>query len=633
MKIASTRLIDFRIFEDQLITFDEPMCIFRGPNHSGKTSLCQGIKLGISKCADGTDPRGAGANDKIRLGANKAIIENTIEGKSGPVLLRTQYGPGKTGRTQKIVAGSGGPETVNIGAAFDKYLDANQERLSCVLDSDYFVSQKPEAQKAILASLVLPATHDFEPDMVDMAEKHLGRFEWGKSPVAVIDQVYDAAYSARREEKSALGAIRIPPKPSQPLYPAGLINEKLVLLRANAAKETKKVKGGGTVQVGRIEQALESEREKLTTAQTDYSEFRRASDELSKLLLDGPTLKKHERAAAGRTLWNQLQSQMAEFDREIEANEEAQQIYRDLGANPHCPTCTQKITKEFIAGKVEEHGKLITAAKEAKDGLTEEQKALGDIEGAEAAVAAHKANTEKFLVNARVVTASSERTAAAQAAITRLEGELDQAKAAESEPVDTSALDKINAEIAEWETHLSPALNYAATLAQIETLSKQWEAQKLKINDLETLCQFFGKDGIKAELIAQHIGEFSETVNRVLSAWGYSAKLEIEPYSFLVTTPEGELPLKELSGSERLMFAVALQTAIAVHGKIRMIVVDRLDTMIDQERGRALGCIKGLLDAGTLDQAIVMLADNNAVTTQKAGVATYRVEEGKVTRL
>ena len=191
----------------------------------------------------------------------------------------------------------------------------------------------------------------------------------------------------------------------------------------------------------------------------------------------------------------------------------------------------------------------------------------------------------------------------------------------------------MNQEISNWEARLSPALNYEATLKQIERSTKDWEDQKAKVNDLETLCVHFGKDGIKAELIAKHIGVFSETVNGVLSIWGYSAKLEIEPYSFLVTTPKGELPLKELSGSEKMMFAVALQTAIAVHSKIRFIVVDKLDTMVHNERSRAFMIVKKLIDNGTLEQAILLLSEKEPKAINQPGVGTYWIEEGRIQRL
>ena len=638
MKITSISLKDFRLYEQETVSFSEPLSLFFGVNHSGKSSLAQAIKLALSKCADGTDPRGAGALDKVRLGANKAIIETAIEGKQGLVRLTTQYGPGKTGRTQKIVTE---PVNEKVAAGFDKYLDANQERLSCVLDSNYFVSQKPEAQKAILATLVLPTSYDFNAEMVALAEKQLGKFEWGKSPVAVIDQVYDAAYRARREAKAALGAIRVPARPEQPKYSVEDVQAKLQKLRSAAAKESKAISGGGTVQIGRIEQSLADAQERFKSAKETRTAVCDERKEIEDSLLTGTDLKDVERLAAGRKLFDQLQAKAYTLSGEIAQQQDAQTIYAELLQDEkgrpvdhaNCPTCTQSITRAFIDGKIAEHKALEQAAGQAQVALFREQKELGDIEGAEKELADNAQRIRTMAILTTKIGELDTQIKASQDSIVSLTAQLAQAKAQETAPADTSALDKINSEIAEWEANLSPAATYNATLEQIKRATDQWVAQKDTVDDLEVLCEHFGKDGIKAELIAKHIGEFSDTVNGVLAAWGYSAKLEIEPYSFLVTTPTGELPLKEISGSESMFFAVALQTAIAVHGKIKMVVVDRADTLVEAERGRLFGILKKLLDAGTLEQAIVFVSDPGRTKINKAGVATYWVEKGKVEAL
>jgi len=634
MKINLVTLRDFRIYENETVAFDEPLSIVKGFNHSGKSSLAQAIKLALSKCADGTDPRGAGAMDKVRTGATKAIIEAVIEGKQGLVTLTAQYGPGKAGRQQRIKTD---PESEKVAQGFDKFLDANQERLSCILDASYFVGQKADAQKAILASLVLPTSYQFDPAMVTMAETRLGKFDWNKSPVAVIDQVYELAYSQRREQKSVLNAIRIPTTPAKPEYTSEHVQRKLAKLRAEASKETKAVSGGGTVAIGKLEQRIEQEKLQIENAIESRAIVVTDRKGLEEAMLTGAALDKVQRLAAARKLFDKLQTQINAASAEIAAQKEAQAIFRELlGENEEqacCPTCTQSITLGFIAGKVAEHKGLENQAAELQINLLREQKELGDISGAEASLQANAAREQR---KDELVRQQSEITAKVkvfEGNLVTLADQLAEAKANETSPADTTALDAINTSIAEWEAHLTPAANYQATLAQIERNTKQWEEQKSVVADLETLCTYFGKDGIKAELIAKHIGEFSETVNSVLGAWGYSAQLEIEPYSFLVTTPTGTLPLKEISGSEKMMFAVALQSAIALHAKIKMVVVDAADILVDVERGRLFGSLKKLLDAGMLDQAIVLVSDPAKTKIGKAGVATYWVEAGKVEKL
>ena len=343
--------------------------------------------------------------------------------------------------------------------------------------------------------------------------------------------------------------------------------------------------------------------------------------------------KKAERSAAGRTLWNQLQEQIHEFVREITAQQEAQEIYRDLGSNPHCPTCTQKITKEFIAGKVEEHKKLEDEARAAKLNVEAEQRGLGDLAEAESVIATHKALTEKKLQNVKDVTGAGDRISMFEKSVSALEASLATAKAQESEPSDTSALDAAQNELSAWEARLSPAVNYDAILKQIEQAGERQLAGKMVVADLEKLCQYFGDKGIKADLIAQGSATFMATVNGVLAAWGYEAKLSDEADSFSVLTPSGWLPTKQLSGFEEFMFRVALQCAIAVHSKLKIVVIDEAQDIIDAHRTRLFKAVQGMLRDGLLDEAFVLMADNRETVPVKEGIAYYRMEAGKATRL
>src|SRR5580698_3756749 len=149
MKVTRTKLINFGPFSDAEVLFDHPLSIIRGLNKQGKTTLGRAIKLALSKCCDITDPRGAGAADAININAKKAEIELGIEGKAGALELRVSYGPGKVGRQQQIIGG--GPE---ISELFADYMEKNQEFLSCVLDSDYFLHPKTD-QRGVLAALIL----------------------------------------------------------------------------------------------------------------------------------------------------------------------------------------------------------------------------------------------------------------------------------------------------------------------------------------------------------------------------------------------------------------------------------------------------------------------------------------------
>jgi DNA repair exonuclease SbcCD ATPase subunit len=639
VNIRSLTIRDFGPVVEDRIEFDQPLSIIGGDNAQGKTTIANALRLTFTPRCPNTDKKGAGAMDNIRLGAKKAEIVAGVGTAKGPLQIKTTYGPGASRRNQTIVAGQG-DDAAKYAAGFGSYLDRQTEALSCCLDSDYFFNPKTE-QKDILAAMIIAQSHTFEADKVALAETHLGKFVWDKSPVAVIDQAYAAAYSARKDAKAALGGIYIQPQPQRPEYAAGHVQEQIAAFRALATKEAKKIKGGGTVQLGRIEQQLEQEKEKLAQARIAYSAAIKRRGEIDQAMLDGPNVKKAERTAAGRKLWDQLAAQIAGFVQEIEGQQEAQNIYQELlqdeNGSPvdhaNCPTCTQAVTRKLVNGKIDELQKLIVAAEQAKQNLVAEQAALGNVAEAEKIVADNAAWTEKKLQVTKDVTAATGSISAFEKSIEALEASLTTAKAQESEPADTTALDAANAELATWEARLSPALNYDSTLAQIEQATKRQQDQKAKVADLETLCAYFGDNGVKADLIAQGSEKFISTINSVLSKWGYEAKLSPEADAFTVLTPKGWLPTKQLSGFEELMFKAALQCAIAVHSKIKMVIVDEAQTMIDEQRVRLFKAIQGMLDEKLLDCAFVILADKRETAPSKPGVAYYRVQDGKVQRL
>ena len=616
MKIAAVALKNFRAYEDAEVSFDEPLSIVRGANHSGKSSLAQAIQLSLTKRAEGTDPRGAGASDKIRTGASKAIIDLTVNGKSGPVEVKTTYSG--TGRTQKLSV-----------EAFSRYIEVNSDRLSCCLDSEYFTGLKPEQQKAVLGALVLPTSYEFPIGIREVAGKHLGPIVWEHPPVTVIDYAYKLAYDARKDAKARLNTIWVQQTPEKPEFTGDEIREQLNKLREAAKKETAKLKRTGTAQIGKLEAELEHANAVLENALQVRKDAIEKRDEQYGLLLKGPTEKKYRDVAAGRERADQIVAKMGEATVEIDDQRNAQELFEEMRNDPVCPTCVQPITDAFIDGKIAEHRKLEEAAAQRHMELLRELKELGDIEGAEKAL---RQNAETLKLHKASEIARVEADDAIHKInldIKRIQHALEQATAQQEAPPDTSVLDGLNSNIAELEGLLGPVANYESTLIQIkqaEELKVKWESI---VADLEMLCEYFGKDGIKAELIGEHIANFSQTVNRTLATWGYQAAFSMEPYEFTVNG----MPLKELSDSEKLMFGVAMQCAIAVHSGMRMVLIDRADTFINGERGRLFGCAKLMLDRELLDQAIILVSGERTEVPEQEGVGFYRVADGKVLRL
>ena len=632
MKIARIALTNFGPFGQTEVQFDQPLSIIRGLNASGKTTINEGIKLALTKSSYTTDPRGAGANDAININAKKAEIIVGIDGKGGALELRVSYGPNKQGRLQNIVGGGPG-----VAEAFAGFMERNTERLSCVLDSEYFLSPKTD-QKAILAALVLPETYDWDPEIQTLVETYLGKQDWTRNPAGLIDWIYGddrrGAYGERKTAKALLNAAAIPPNPQKPEYTdKDEIQGKLYELRKKHATEAGKLRRTTAGQVPRAELALENAEKAVTEQESVLRQNEQRYAEIDKTLLSGTTVKKHQKIAAERVTFNELQGQIDTIYTAIQANKEAVGLYEDLRESPFCPTCTQEVTQQFIDGKVATLEESCRELGMQVEHLMRRQGALGDIAAAEKALKTDAdAKAQRDQIGASIK-ALEQRIPELKKAVASAQEALDAARAEDAIPQDTTALDSLSAEISQWEAHLSPAIRYESVLQEIERAKEKRSSLSKKVADLERLCSVFGKDGIRADLIAEYQCQFVNTLNFALAFWGYEARLEMDPYSFEVNNGDGWIPVKRLSGAEGLFFRVALQTAIAIQSGLRIIVVDKFDTMIENERARAVDCISALLEKGELDQAIVIGADGRKEAPAVDGVGFYFVENRQVQRI
>lgn len=624
MKIASIALKDFRAYENAEVQFDQPLSIVRGPNHAGKSSLKQAFEVTLTKRTEGTTAAGAGADDKIRLGAKKAEVTVNLETKKGPVQVQMIQKPGS--RNYSVTPG------------FDKYLASNGVRLSCCLDSDYFISRPEDEQKAILSALIAPTSYDFDKEIVTLAEEQLGIIDWTEPPVKVIDTVYDKAYKARTAAKNVLDGIRVPQPVAMPDYTVKKIEEFLDKLRDQLQEEAESpVAAVDTRQLGNLEAQLQQREVNLRKDQDLRRDAQTRITQIDADLLPGPQMTKVKKCAAGREKFNILQTAIEGLERmreDLSKQKEAFQNLAEKDHSAHCPTCMQAISCEYVSTVIALYDEKIEDARQQERTLCDSQKALGDIAEAERNIGFNETLTREKLEQIKVVTATGERITQVGKEIVDLNRQIEAEKAKVAGPAPViKDLSGLKAKIEGWEKQLGAAMQYDAVQRQIETETERRAEQQEKVQALEKLCAHFGKDGVRAELIQEHIAAFEQSVNGVLRVWGYEAQLNVEPYSFTVATPKGPLPLKELSGSERMMFGVALQAAIAVHAKISLIVIDRADVFINGERGRLFTILRTMLEAGQLDQAIVFVSDERRNIPDQPGVAFYYVAEGRIERL
>ena len=96
-------------------------------------------------------------------------------------------------------------------------------------------------------------------------------------------------------------------------------------------------------------------------------------------------------------------------------------------------------------------------------------------------------------------------------------------------------------------------------------------------------------------------------MNKVLANWGFAAHLSFEPYQFGVSFAGKEqvYALRCISKSQKAMFSIAFQVALAKVSGLNFVVVDEADMFLDANRGQLY---RGLV-AAKLDQVIVLQSD------------------------
>jgi len=154
---------------------------------------------------------------------------------------------------------------------------------------------------------------------------------------------------------------------------------------------------------------------------------------------------------------------------------------------------------------------------------------------------------------------------------------------------------------------------------------EQAEIHETRIETLDRLVEFFGPNGVKAQMGGDKLKDFVEAMNGYLSPFEYSVEFTLDPYSFRVFNkfPPTLRTLRQLSKSESLRFGIAFQIALAMATGLRFVVIDEAD-MLDSETRPAL---TEILLQSDLDQAIVLsTTEKNPPTELPDGVKFIQLE-------
>ncbi len=613
MLITKLTIQDFRSHQNTELSL-EPFTVIRGPNGAGKTTVEQAIEYLLCGRTEATGAGGQGAAELIRSGADKAIVDAdfVIEGHSYQSRARLSA----SGKRDSAVRRADQKWSEASSEMTERFSTA-RDVLSCLINNRYFVDLKPAEQKRVLGSIVLPSRYDWPEAAKAQLNQVAIRPDWSLAPFEFVESAYKAVYEARTIAKRDLANLRVPegaapaPDTAEIRSKLGTLQKELGDLNRKQAEQAKaperraKQVESATKRQAQAEMALQAESQSLAGQERALL----SAKELKELRIIAG------KAAEAKAMEERYSSIIAE-----QRVCEAQAMAADELENAVCPTCKQAVSEAALATLVAPIKDRYEALARERSGIIAHRKAVGDVDAAARRVAEHEAaEDETRRIKARVAKLETEYKGATE----------DLAQLG-PEPMfnDLSGeIDALNARIANGQQVLEQAAAAASVQKHYEELKRQRAVLKGRLKALESLADYFGPDGIKAELISQHVGGFQSSINAVLGRWGYRCSLSVEPYGFAVKRAgsDAALGLHLLSRSERYRFSVAFQVALAIVSGWRFVVVDEAD-VLDQASRQEFN--RALMQAG-LDQVIILATDERVEAPSLPGATFIRLETGE----
>lgn len=584
MKLNHLKITNFRSHGKTDLDLDRITFIL-GVNASGKSSILMAMEMLLTgKCAV-TDAGGRGAEALVRLGEESGQFEIGAEldlGLSAPASIQRIRG---VKGHQLNLQGAG---VLPLAAAQQKLynrLATNEDVLSAVLTSTHFLDAAPAEQKKLLAQVMaggeITIPEEIRKLLNGMRIETLGD----------IDNAYRVFYGERTNQHRYLREH--PNAPKKPSRPEDAVDPKML-------KATR--------------QEYEHDRDKLVARRAELKagmetyehEERRIEGEMKGMrLAGGVEVGMWEQAVEDEKAYLAGQKLIAELRAEVAGLEARDHSLLDFQAK-ECPTCGQEVTGDYIEGVV----------KRLRREATEKQKRLTLIEGEQ--------RNRMEPQEARRLLAEQEKASGRVRVLERQLADLRMPTLEELSRLDEE-IERQKGRIENLLEQEQEATARTNELEQWKAASAEWERATRRAAELEKLCEFFGPNGIKAELVAQRSGGFLETLNGYLGGFGF--KVRMEEGELLISRGYGaELKVGQLSESERFRFGVAFQIALSEATGLGFVVIDRADVLDEVSRRLLLG----MLYDSELEQAIVLSTAKQMpewASQPPQGVKVYWIEQ------
>ncbi|AOJ86696.1 DNA repair protein [Burkholderia sp. MSMB0856] len=573
MKITDILVRNFLGIREADIVLDKPVALFGGANGAGKSSMEEAVRLALT-------------GDATRVERKKEY----------DALLNV----GATGGQITVAAGDA-HNTITLPAGKLTRGLPDDPRMPLVLDAQRFARLVPADRRAFLYDLLgVKIGHD------EMRQRLVSRLG------------YDAALPAA-------AAARL--KTITPLLRAGFdAAQKDAVDRTKAARaawkavtgETYGCQKAATWRPERVEFdeavtiKLESELESVDGEIGDVRELIGAA-EASRTAANTRASKIAElRAVASQHAkrtdsFNYADAQVKEFQPKVDA------LRASAGAAPAgvectCPECGALL--RYLHGVLSAVGASNAIDEEARDKLPEYEASLAMLERAAA--------------NRR---ADLDAAEAAAAQLTLLEAEA-------ADFVSSTEIDEMRARLAaltEQRGKIAADVNAARERQRRATAAADVEmkaqAHHADVTEWDRIAEALGPDGIPADLLNEAIGPMNEKLAGLaeMSEWDHVlVKADMSIFA-------GGRPYGLLSESERWRADAHIAAAITLLSGLRLLVLDRADLLIAEERDRLLYWLDDLAFTNQIDTALVFMSLKAPPKALPESIEAFWIENSRVT--
>ena len=575
MKIQAIRLVNFRNFADRTFTLGD-RTFLAGVNGAGKSTVIDAISWGLRGVCRGTDARGAGSKDLIRIGADEATVQVDL-GDDG-LIIRTVGRNGSSTASVKTDA-----ILARLGVT-DAALDA------CIYGRAFFSLHHKEAKDLLLKVLdvripvtALPGVA-LDPVIPDV-------------DLDTLDLIYKGAFDNRAAAKKALAAVALPELPKV----VNLEHDPVTLAaQATAARTTERQAAANLAALtSELHQVVQA-RQKLVPVNVDELAGKRGVHE--KMLRD-ETQKAVAAAAVIADLDAKAGLSQSELGARIQDRKnlilkvQAHDPERGCVLNSLIPCLTDP--KLFVAQVKDLKSQVKALEADVKAGAAQAKEL--------AQAAQTKADADRAVVYHQGQIAQVDTALEAADETDELIARLDADKARLEKAVAT-AKDAQDAAIQASGTLASQA--QAAAAYQNAVQNRQAAEDKRsrladEVERLEALVTLLGPKGVRASALQNAVADFEGAINAGLDGFGFKLAIQAEPWEVAISRDGTTfLPFELLSDGEKLWTGVCFQQALSAVTGLGFLAVDATETVVGLNRAM----LTRLIMLSPVDQIVIAMA-------------------------